>query len=356
MIADLIPKIAQMEGEDSIPYYPRPSLAGPMHREGIDTRCIRSMVYWAGGFVKDALPGRALLIFDDSSWHEELTLDWIRKSIYRVHSEQMKIKVNGRSGKIDALITDPTGRDMLIEHKAINHFSFEKIWNGELPWDYIHQSCDYLYGLQDLNPDISEGLLLLKNKNTAQYIEIWLSYGRIEDKCFIGKMVRSTGEEVKINKVIEWPISAESNLKFKTVADHVAMKTFPKRPYHQDHWRCQYCGWKTTCWESYEQEFAALSDNIALDGEIVDLAKYYLETTLHLSEMEKEKEKLRSGIIKILEEKQIKKGTAGPYNISWSLRSSEKVDKSLIPADILQLATVKSNYFVLSIRKRKEKK
>lgn len=353
MIADLIPKIAEMQQENN-KYYPRPSLAGPMHREGIDTRCLRSMCYWAGGFEPEPIPGRAELVFDDSSWHEELTLNWLRKSIYKVHSEQMPIEVCGRKGKIDAIITDPLGKDFLLEHKAINHFSFDRIWKGEIPWDNLHQFCDYAHGLQKINPDIQEGFLLLKNKNTAQYIEILISYYAPIDQCTIEKMVRSTGEEIKVNKIVEWPIVEESNSKFQVVKDHVASKTLPKRPYSQDHWRCQYCRWTTICWKSYEEEFAFLADNVALDGEIVDTCKYYLETNMHLGEMEKEKEKLRSAIIKILEEKQAKKGTAGSYNISWAMRKSEKLNEDLIPPDILLAAKKSKSYYVLNIRKRKE--
>ncbi len=356
MIADLIPKIAAMEAEDdNLPYSPRPSMAGPMHREGIDTRCIRSMVYHAGGFDPSPLPGRAQLVFDDSSWHETLTLDWIRKSIYKVHSEQMQVEVYGRRGKIDCLLTDPIGKDYLIEHKAINHFSFERIWKGEIPWDYIHQFCDYAHGLQDINPDIQSGFLLFKNKNTAQYIELWLSYYAPIDQCAIEKMIRSTGEEIKINRIVEWPVVGETNTKFQAVADHVKNKTIPKRSYVRDSWRCDYCRWNETCWAEYEQEFDALADNVAFEGEIVDLCKYYLETNMHEKTMEEEKKKLRAQIVNILEEKQAKKGMAGPYTISWSLRSTERLDESLLPPDVLMAAKKKSTYEVLNVRLRKEK-
>ena len=354
MIADLIPKIAEM-GQENGKYYPRPSLAGPMHREGIETRCVRSMVYWAAEFEAAPFPGRTLLVFDDGNWHEELTKDWIRKSIYKLHSEQMQISVAGRTGRIDGLITDPTGKDFLLEHKAISHFSFEKIWKGEIPWDYVHQCCDYFAGLQDVNPDLQEGIILFKNKNTAQYIELWVSYFKPIDQCTIERMVRSTGEEIKINKTVDWPVVAESNLKFDAVREYVSKKEFPKRPYAMNHWRCDYCRWGALCWENYDTEFAALAESIVLDGEIVDLAKYYLETNSHLDEMEKEKEKLRTQIIKILEEKEVRKGSAGPYNISWQLRNKDTLDQSLIPPNILQEAKKKLSYYTLTIRQRKEK-
>jgi len=354
MIADLIHKIAEMDQENG-KYYPRSSLAGPMNREGIDTRCVRSMVYWAAGFEPTPFPGRSLLVFDDGNWHEELTKDWIRKSIYKLHSEQMKISVMGRRGHIDGIITDPAGKDFLFEHKAINHFTFEKIWKGEIPWDYIHQACDYFYGLQEVNPDLQEGIILFKNKNTAVYLELWLSYYRPIDQCTVEKMVRSTGEEVKINKIIEWPIIHESNLKFDTVHEYLEKKTFPKRPYDMNHWRCEYCRWGAICWEGYEQEFEALADSAIFEGEIIDLCKYYLETNMHLDLMEKEKEKLRNQIIRILEEKEVRKGSAGPYNISWQLRNKESIDQALLPPDILQAAKKKISYYTLTIRQRKEK-
>ena len=356
MLADLIHKIAGMnQADEELPYYPRSSLAGPMHREGIDTRCLRQMVYWAAGFPKNEMPGRSFIVFDDGNWHAELTKDWLKKSIYKIHSEEMSIEVDGRKGHIDCLITDPMGKDYLIELKSINHFSFERIWKGEIPWDYVSQCCDYMNGLQKVNPEIQEGLILFKNKNNGVYLELWLSYYAPIDQCTIEKMIRSTGEEIKIGKVVEWPVVGESNAKFQAVADHVKNKTLPKRPYFMDHWRCDYCRWNETCWKSFDEEFAALSDTAQLEGEIVDLCKYYLETNLHLSEMDKEKEKLRTQIINILEAKESKKGVAGSYNISWQLRQKKGLDQSLIPIDILQKAEKDIKYFVLNIRQRKEK-
>ncbi len=356
MLADLIYKIAGMNQEDEeLPYYPRSSLAGPMHREGIDTRCLRQMVYWSAGFPKKEMPGRSFVVFDDGNWHAELTKDWLKKSIYKIHSEEMSVEVAGRKGHIDCLMTDPLGKDYLIELKSINHFSFERLWKGEIPWDYVSQTCDYLNGLQTINPEIQDGIILFKNKNNGVFLELWLSYYAPIDQCAIEKMIRSTGEEIKINRVVEWPIVAETNAKFQAVTDHVKNKTIPKRPYSRDSWRCDYCRWNETCWAEYEQEFDALADNVAFEGEIVDLCKYYLETNMHEKEMGEEKKKLRMQIVNILEEKQAKKGMAGPYSISWSLRSTERLDESLLPPDVLMAAKKKSTYEVLNIRLRKEK-
>ena len=156
MIADIIPKLAEFERQD-YKYRPRPSNSGP-------ERCIRQMVYHGLEVPRQPLPGRALLVFDDSSWHETLTGDWIRKSAYKLHSEQMLIEVGSLGinlkGHIDYLITDLTGKDLLLEHKAINHFSFQRYLEGNLPLDYLTQMALYFRGLQKIQPELKDGLLL----------------------------------------------------------------------------------------------------------------------------------------------------------------------------------------------------
>jgi len=119
MIADIILKVAAMQGEEegNHAYYPRPSLAGP-------ERCIRQMVFWGMGIERQALPGRAVMIFDDSSFHEDLTGDWIRKSAFQLHSEQMKVDVGEKygiylQGSIDGIITDLTGQDIISPFRSI---------------------------------------------------------------------------------------------------------------------------------------------------------------------------------------------------------------------------------------------
>jgi len=97
MIADIIPKLAEFEREDW-KYKPRPSNAGP-------ERCIWQMVYHGLEAPKEPLPGRALLVFDDSSWHEELTAGWIRKSAYKLHSEQMKVEIESQGIRLTGQLT-----------------------------------------------------------------------------------------------------------------------------------------------------------------------------------------------------------------------------------------------------------
>ena len=123
MLADIIPKIAGMEQEKH-KYNHRCSAAS------YGEKCLRQTVYDALGLPAKPFPDRTMLVFNDSSWHEELTADMIRKSAYRLHSEQMEVvafEVNGVSvkGHIDGIITDMLDEDYHYEHKAINHFTFE---------------------------------------------------------------------------------------------------------------------------------------------------------------------------------------------------------------------------------------
>lgn len=170
MLAELIEKIAGFEVKESS-YYPRPSLAGP-------ERCLRQLVYMARGVPSKKKEDRFHLVLDDSSWHEELTLDWLRKSAFKVHSEQLEVECGNviwqgqpftLKGHIDAIVTDLMGKDYLLEHKAINHFSFQKYLEKQYPIDYLTQCCLYIVGLQKLNPEIKDGILLIKNKNTAWF-------------------------------------------------------------------------------------------------------------------------------------------------------------------------------------------
>ena len=80
MLAEILPKIAQMEYKE-YDFRPRPSMAGP-------ERCSRQMVFHGMGVSRSPMPGRAVMVFDDSSWHEELTADWLRKTAYKLHSQQ----------------------------------------------------------------------------------------------------------------------------------------------------------------------------------------------------------------------------------------------------------------------------
>jgi hypothetical protein len=334
MIADIIPKIAGM-GNDEHEYYPRPSMAGP-------ERCIRSMVYHGLKVPRSPMPGRAILIFDDSSWHEELTADWIRKSAYQLHSVQMEVTIPGKmtlTGHIDGIITDLTGKDYLIEHKAINHFTFQKYWAGEVPLDYLTQTCLYAKGLQQVNPDINEALLLIKNKNTAQYMEFRIVYE--DDTAKIIERCHSTGERIPMDYKLEH-ITESAFQKFADVQDYIEKKTLPKRQYDIDTWRCEYCGWYQECWKNYQEEFETLSTQGMLDNEAADAVRYYKELAAQETDIKKEKEKMKEIVKSAMKEIDAREAAAGEYICKLTLAEREKLDKALIPYEILEKATTKS--------------
>jgi len=308
MIADIILKIASEEGkEEEHTYYPRPSIAGP-------ERCIRQLVYWGAGVERQPLPGRAVMIFSDSSFHEDLTGDWIRKSAYQLHSEQMQVdcgEVNGIHliGHIDGVLTDITGTDRLFEHKAINHFTHQKYWAGEIPLDYVTQTCLYMEGAKKLT-ELKEALLLVKNKNTAQYLEFLIAYEN-GDACIINR-TNSQGEVIEMGTVIP-DIVDEAFSKFVLVKRHIEQKTLPPRQYDIDHWRCEYCGWNQVCWANWEAEFNELKTDEMLAGDVADMVRYYRELGGQKSEIEKEYKSLSSKIKKTMKDEGIREGKTSEY-------------------------------------------
>ncbi|HRR41345.1 MAG TPA: hypothetical protein P5244_08950 [Syntrophales bacterium] len=356
MIAEIIPKIAGQFAEEEQGYHPRPSMAGP-------ERCIRQMVYHALGIERRPFPGRALLVFDDGRWHEELSLDWLRKSAFQVNSEQMLINISfpgfGLSliGHIDALLTDILGNDYLLEHKAINHFTFQRYWDGQLPLDYITQVCLYLRGLQAVNPELRRAILLIKNKNTAAYLEFLIEYDQSTDLALIIEMTDSSGEKKTLDAKIE-NICRDAFTKFQTVEDYCKKRTLPKRQYFIDDWHCDYCGWAAACWENYKEEFKALSEDVALSEEIETMARYYKELGAQKSDIEKEYKALSEKVREALKAVGAREGRAGEYILKLSLIEKKRIDPELLTDMEREKATVTSFYERLNVSapKRKERK
>ncbi|MCK4614353.1 MAG: hypothetical protein KAU14_06090 [Thermoplasmata archaeon] len=349
MLSEILHKIAGQFQDEPHQYYPRPSLAGP-------ERCIRQMVYQARGDEAKPLPGRTLHVFDDGNWHELLTADWIQLSTFKLHSEQMEVEIeeNGLTltGHIDGIIMDLLRVDRLWEHKSINHFTFERIWNGKFPYDYITQVCLYIRGVQAVNPDITEGLLLIKNKNTSQFLELLIRYQADKDTATVVETVRSTGERKDIGEEIPGVTHAAFE-KFAAVQKHVDTGTLPDRQYDRDHWRCCYCGHLELCWADYEKEFEQLAESAELNQEIADLCAYYLETNMHFKEMEKEQNSLKEQIKSLLEEKAVRRGKAGPYLIERKLQKREYLNRERVPPSVWESFKIIKEFEILKIRKLK---
>lgn len=348
MIADLIPKLAGMEQESSS-FSPRPSLAGR-------NRCLRQMVYWALGIPQEKRPDRAELVFDDGRWHEELTLDWLRKSAYKVHSEQMEVTLPApmKKGKIDALLTSIMGEDILLEHKAINRYRFEAYADGdELPYDYFDQMVCYSWGLQTIQPEIKTGILLLKCKDTAAYLEYIVSYDKTADILLIKDKTDHNGRKINIDKDDDIPIGRIIK-RFNLVLEGASKKTLPKRDYDFDDWHCQYCQFRTRCWESAIQEFQQLVDGEELTQDANDLIAHYCEVRSEITAASKEKDGLAKQIKDILKKEGVKSGRAGDYIVRLLMKETSRLNKDLLLPNEIERATVKQIVESLDIKKIKK--
>jgi hypothetical protein len=375
MLADIIPKIAaELQGPPA-DYSERPSSAGP-------ERCIRSLTYHAVGIPRQPFPGRAMLIFDDSSWHEELTKDWIRKSAFTLHSEQMPVTLPGvitwkkgqarwcreckknlpaedLHGHPDGILTDLARVDRLLEHKAINHFGFDRIWKGDWPLDNLTQLAIYMRAVQLLAPELVEGLLLLKNKNTAQYMELLCQYHHVADRLIVVEVNRS-GEELRTVRFVMEGVVEQAIAKFAAIEDYRARSVLPVRPFaYGTEFPCGYCGWAAACWGSFEQEFQAMAEGAKLaadvvalcqgivdkrgqvtdmkaeakelrekvaallkaqEQDIVDACGYYFQADSDAKELGGELDALRSGVRTLLWQEGVRQGRAGDYSVTLSLQ------------------------------------
>lgn len=334
MFAELINSLAKTyQSDEGHAYHARPSMAGP-------ERCIRAMTYHALGVEPAPFPGRALLTFDDSSWHEELTIQWHERSVLKVHSRQMPVDLpapginpNGFHcgicekavsggvihGHIDWIVQPPVGDEYLVEHKALSHFGCQRIEKGELPLDYLVQACIYSAALQRVQPDLRLVNLLIKNKNTAQYIEFEMVYDAAVDSLLIQQRITSHGDSpaeiLNLMEVIEKPVG-QAIEKFREIESRIDSKTLPKRPFeYGTDFPCGYCRWGKTCWENYDQEFAALSTDVALSDEIATAARFYKELGAQESEIKEQRKEINSTIKAALRNMDAKAGKAGEYLI-----------------------------------------
>lgn len=344
MLAALIPKLAEAAPSEEHEYSARPSLAGP-------ERCLRQLVYFAGHTRPDKdLPGRSLLVFDDGKWHEELTLDWLRTSAYQVHSEQMEVTLPYpmSKGHIDALVTDLMGRDYLLEHKGLNHFSFQRYVDGALPLDYLTQGSFYVSGIRDAGYDVAGGgLLLIKNKNTSSFLEISFDVDKAGHTIVTGRET-SAGDPFPTDPIDCGPLIADAMSRFRSVSEHVMRQDLPARMAHGS-WQCGYCRWESTCWQGYER---AVEQRVAIvdgDDALAEAVRIYRLAKAAEKEGEKAKE-----IIRLWLDERDARGAAGAWGrVIRTVQKRETLDRSKIPPDILRCATKQTTSDVIRIQEAK---
>ncbi len=308
MIVELIARNAGESQEESQPYYPRPSSVG---------KCIRALVYHAMGVRADPFPDRAILVFEDGNWAEEIIKDHIRKTVFELEEwkgsrQRIKIaEINGRlmTGEIDGLLIDPLGQIYLLEIKSINHFGFERLKDGPLD-DHRRQANLYMHGLIEAGFNIRRAIIIYKNKNTAAMKEFIIEYDAIQALADISM--------------------------FEVIDDFAKRGELPARPYNYDDWHCQYCRWEKPCWEGYVQEVEKLSTNVALDEELETTARYYTELGAQESEIKKERKVLHWQICEALKESGAQSGRAGEYLISLSVAERKAYIDALVPPEAIK--------------------
>lgn len=357
MIAEILHKVANFERKSS-PYRIRPSLASPEIEEiGYKGRCKRQMVYHCLNFPVDNINERMQTVFDDSSFHELLTYDLVRKTAFKLRDSQFKVNCGFFGfGSIDGILTDLLGVDYLWEHKAINHFSFLRLEKEELPIDYVVQCCIYILGLQEYLPTLDKAILLIKNKNTAQYLEFLIQYDKSKDIAVLIHKLSSIDQK-KIALNIKLPnLLTRAKQKFEFVEQKAKENTLPKRDYTISDWQCQYCGYKNTCWQDYTTEFKQLGENVELNQALETQLDHLLELKMHIKEMEKEKETIEEMVKKTMKDNEARMATTPNYALILSLVKTQRIDKNKIADDILKQATIESISERLNIRKKNESK
>ncbi len=296
---------------------------------------------------------------DDSSWHEELTLDFLRKSSFQVHSEQMSVECgetihNGVPfmirGKIDGIFTDLAGVDRLLEHQAINHFTFERYAHEQFPLDYLTQMALYFVGLTKVQPDVKEGVLLIKNKNTSQYLEFFVDYDVASDVLRVLDVVKSDG--TRRNGVEFTGLYGHAMERFAEVERHRSEKTLPPRQYDPGDWHCDYCGFSQICDSSYKEEFSSFTEGADL-SEIEEVVKEYVRLTDFKKRTEKTLDEVRDAIKEVMKAKECKQGKSNGYLVSLSLQERQGIDKNLIPIEIMKDVQKQTLVEVLNVKPEK---
>jgi len=369
MIADLLMKVAKQGQPQDDEYRPRPSGWG---------RCIRASVYHALGYPPAPWSGRFVILLEDSSFGEDLTIDWINRTAYKVHSQQLRVEIGETAGgapiggSIDGIIEDILGGEILFDHKAINSYAFERI-EGSLEagvWDetvvkYVHQGVAYLKGIGRLS-DINRFMLLCKNKNTSAYLEILGKYDHEKDD-FIVLHALSTRISEKSDEGIIGQIDGAKEMilpgvfksfmdYFNHVEEYVGRKELPQRPYSMDSWQCGYCRWQGECWKEYEKEVEAMVEGAEMPEEIEKEAEEYRALTNTAKMCEDRKKELKSILLNVLTAENIKKCKSSKTGISVSLsvRSRDSLDADLIPAAIREKATKTSTWQQIDVRRGKK--
>lgn len=345
MLAEVLLKLAALEAaEREVAYRPRPSCAGP-------EECPRKFVYFARGVPREPLMDRMAMVLDDSSVHEDLTAKWIEQSGFTLHDRQLRVEIatlthQGRpfvlAGSIDGLLTDLMGRTWLWEHKALSHWSWERYARGEQwPLNYLTQCALYLTGLRKAGWSVSEAVLVMKNKNTSDYLEFRLTYDPDADELRgVERIIASTGERVffRDGEAVWRRVRAEAIARFDAIEAHWAAGTLPNRPYPEPQsFPCGYCPYRQRCWQDWQPQ--PLDGRITLTPEDAVLAAEYLALSEELRPKYRRKEELGEQLKLLLKANGAREAVADNVLVRLERRVQSRVDLDLIPAELREAAT-----------------
>lgn len=346
MLAEVLLKIAAMDAaEREQSYRPRPSAAGP-------EECPRKLVYFARGVPREPIMDRMAMVLDDSAVHEDLTAKWIGQSGFTLHDRQLRVEIatithQGRpfvlAGSIDGLVTDLSGRTWLWEHKALSHWSWERYASGEQwPRNYFTQCALYIAGLRRAGWSVAEALLLMKNKNTSDYLEFRLAYDPEADELRVLERIQgSTGERADLSgrpDAVFRGLRAEAIARFDAIEAHWAAGTLPERPYAEPQaFPCGYCPYRQRCWRDWTPR--PLDGRVTLAPEDAVLAAEYLALSEELRPKYRRKEELADQLKLLLRANGAREAVTDTVLIRLERRVQQRLDPDLIPAEIREAAT-----------------
>lgn len=336
MLAEILLRIGAASMAPDRAYHPTPSLAGP-------DRCIRQLCYHAQGVKGGAWGDRFASVLSDGNWHEELLKDWIRRSAYQLHSEQMPLTfdagvrisqdgwrcavvIEGKEcgtfvgstqihGHIDGILTDLLSHDALLEVKSMDHFKFNRLWEaGEIPRDNLTQVALYVRGAQVVAPTLRRFVLVIKNRNTSQLIDHSGYYDRDTDTLVIEESVRSDGERSLGTCIVG--ITGTAIAKLTDVESYRRLGTLPARPFeYHNEFPCSYCRWQEPCWAGYEAEVAAREDHLVLPEDMARHADSITKLSAVKSDVEKQLKNEKRSLLALMESAGAKSGEGMGFEV-----------------------------------------
>lgn len=391
MLAEVIVRIAaEQAAEERIAAKWRPRCSSA----GLD-RCTRREVYASFGTTPAPLPGRTVLIFEDGDWGEELTLDWLRKSAYTVHSEQMalnpcfapnthpgyqcavcsqRVKADQVHGHIDAIVTGIDGIDRLLEHKTTSRFGFQRWATGyEFPMGYVTQTALYIVGLRKVGTDVSrDGIVIIKCKDTSQYMEIHVRaptcIGKGEEPTEITKLIVMEGEtpveiDVQPDQRLHPKLLQQNVERWQGIARHRDAKTLPDRPHPWGSWQCDYCPFGRTCWDGYSAAaklLAASGARVKLVGENADLVRAAAAASEAANQAKRVAEDLKKKVKVMFGTIDAREAYVDLDDVvvtaKLDIRERTVIDKDLIPDNVRKAAEKVTEFEVLSVKARTKRK